>query len=110
MAQQPGQQQGQQQGQMSGQGMQMGDRDVLQVCLNETKHMAEAMNTYILEATNEQLRRDYMNVLGDLYNQQKQVFDLMQQKGFYQVKNANPQDVAQAQSKFSSQGQQQTMS
>lgn len=100
---QTGQQQGQQQGQMSGQGMQFSDRDILQVCLNESKHLAASMNTYILEANNEQLRRDYMNVLGDVYSQQKQVYDLMQQKGYYQVKNANPQDIAQAQSKFTSQ-------
>lgn len=94
-----------QQGQMNGQGMQFTDRDILQVCLNETKHMAGSMNTFILEANSEQLRRDYMNVLGDIYTQQKQVYDLMQQKGYYQPKNANPQDIAQAQSKFSSQGQ-----
>ena len=92
-----------QQGQMNGQGMQFTDRDILQLCLNESKHLATSMNTYILEANNEQLRRDYMNVLGDTYSQQKQVYDLMQQKGYYQVKNANPQDIAQAQSKFSSQ-------
>lgn len=98
-------QQGQQgqQGQMNGQGMQFTDRDILQVCLNQAKHMAGAMNTFILEANSEQLRRDYMNVLGDVYSQQKQVFDLMQQKGYYQTKNANPQDIAQAQSKFNSQ-------
>lgn len=96
-----------QQGQMNGQGTQFSDRDILQVCLNEAKHMASSMNTYILEANNEQLRRDYMNVLGDIYSQQKQVYDLMQQKGYYQVKNANPQDIAQAQSKFSQQSQNQ---
>lgn len=101
---QQGQQQAQQ-GQMTGQGMQFSDRDILQVCINETKHMAASLNTYILEANSDQLRRDYMNVLGDVYSQQKQVFDLMQQKGYYQVKDANPQDIAQAQSKFSSQNQ-----
>lgn len=107
MAQQGQQNQSGQQGQMSGQGMQFSDRDVLQVCLNESKHMAEALNTYILEASNEQLRRDYMTVLGDIYTQQQQLFNLMQQKGYYQVQNANPQDLAQAQSKFSAQAQQQ---
>ena len=99
-----------QQGQMNGQGSQFTDRDILQVCLNEAKHMATSMNTYILEANSEQLRRDYMNVLGDLYSQQKQIYDLMQQKGYYQVKNANPQDIAQAQNKFSSQQGQNQMS
>jgi len=100
------QQQGRQQGQMTGQGMQFTDRDVLQVCLNEAKHLAHSINTYILEANNEQLRRDYMTVLGDIYSQQKQVYDIMQQKGYYSVKNASPQDINQAQNKFNAQGQQ----
>lgn len=88
---------------INGQGMQYTDRDILQVCLNETKHTAESLNTYILEACSDQLRRDYMTVLGDLYSQQKQMFDVMQQKGYYDVKNANAQDISQAASKFSSQ-------
>ncbi len=105
MASQQNQQNQQAQGQqgLSGQGMQFNDRDALQLALNETKHMAESLNTYILESTNDQLRRDYMTVLGDVYSQQKQLFDMMQQKGYYNVKNANPQDISQAQSKFSSQ-------
>lgn len=91
----------------AGQGSNLSERDVLQVVLNETKHMSEALNTYIMEATDEKLRRDYMTVLGDLYSQQKQVFDLMQQQGYYNVKNANPQDITQAKNKFSGQGMQQ---
>lgn len=101
-------QQGQQMGsQPAGQGMQQfGDREILQVCLNECKHKASSLNIYIQEATSEQLRRDYMTVLGDVYSQEQQLFDLMQQKGYYDVKNANAQDISQAKSKFSGQGQQ----
>lgn len=100
-----GQQAGQtaQAGQFSGQGMQLSDKDILQVVLNETKHTASSLNTYISETNTDQLRQDYMNVLGDMYNQQKQVFDLMQTKGYYNVKTANPQDISQARSKFSGQ-------
>jgi spore coat protein CotF len=92
--------------QMTGQGQQIADRDILQVCLNESKHLASALNTYIQEASNEQLRRDYMTVLGDIYSQQKQLFDYMQQKGYYNVRNASPQDISQVQNKFSGQMQQ----
>lgn len=106
--QQQGQQQNQQAGQaqMSGQGMQISDKDLLQVCLNETKHMASSLNIYIQEATNDQLRRDYMTVLGDLYSQEKQIFDYMQQQGYYNVKNASPQDISQAKNQFSQNQQQ----
>lgn len=93
-------QQKHQQMQMSGMGSQFNDQDILQLALNESKHTAEAINTYILEAANEQLRKDYMNVLGDVYNQQKQIFDVMQQKGFYTVENATAQQVTKAQNKL----------
>jgi len=97
--------QGQQMNQstQSGQGSQFSEKDILQLALNETKHTAEALNSFILEASNEQLRRDYMTVLGDVYNQQKEVFELMQQKGFYNVEAATSQQMTQAQSKFSGQ-------
>ena len=86
---------------LQGKGMQINDRDLLQVCLNESKHMAASLNIFIQEATNDQLRRDYMTVLGDIYSQEKQLFDYMQQQGYYNVKNASPQDISQAKSKFS---------
>ena len=105
--QQPPQQQGQQGGQPmpSGQGTQFADKDILQQALNGSKHTAETLNTFILEASNEQLRRDYMTVLGDVYNQQKQVFDLMEQKGLYTVQDATPEQMTQAQNKFNVQMQ-----
>ena len=99
MAQQP------QQPPKQGQGSQFADKDILQLTLNETKHTAASLNTIILEASNDQLRRDYMTVLGDVYNQQKQVYDLMEQKGFYTVQDATPEQMTQAQNKFSGQMQ-----
>lgn len=95
-----------QQNQLRGQGQQTTDRDLLQVCLNETKHLASSLNLYIQEAVNPQLRRDYLTILGEVYNHEHQLFDYMQQKGFYSVKNATPQDISQAQNRFSSQSQQ----
>lgn len=102
--QQQNQQSNQQQG-LSGQGNQFADRDILQLVLNESKHTAESINSYILEAADEQLRRDYMSVLGDVYSQQKQIFDVMQQKGYYNVESASAQQMAKAQNKFSGQMQ-----
>jgi spore coat protein CotF len=88
-----------------GRGLLFTDNDALQIALNESKHMAQSVNTFILEATNDQLRRDYMTVLGDIYSQQKEIVDLMQQKGYYSIKTADPQAIAQAQNKFSGQWQ-----
>jgi len=100
---QMGQQQTTQSG-MSGQGVSLSERELLQIALNETKLTAASVNTFALESSSDTLRRDYLTILGDVHNGEKQIFDLMQQKGYYNVKNANPQDIAQVQSKFS-QGQ-----
>jgi spore coat protein CotF len=76
------------------------DGDILQNLLNDAKYMAGTLNQYILEASNEDLRRDYMTVLGEVYAQQKQVYDIMEQKGFYNPKRAQKQDVTQVENKF----------
>lgn len=89
---------------MSGQGVSLSERELLQLALNETKLTAAAINTFALESSSDTLRRDYLTILGDVHNEQKQIYDMMQQKGYYNVKNASPQDIAQVQSKFS-QGQ-----
>jgi spore coat protein CotF len=106
MQNQQGQQQGQQQSQQQGQQGSLQDRDVMQNLLNESKIMANSINQYTLEATNEELRRDYMTVLGEVFAQQKQVYDMMQQKGYYNPTPAQQQDISQVQSKFQGQGQQ----
>lgn len=103
---QMGQQSGQtKQASMSGQSASLSDQDLLQLALNETKHTATAVNAFALEAASETLRRDYLTILGDVHSREKQIFDLMQQKGYYNIKNATPQDISQAQSKFSNQAQ-----
>ncbi len=96
-------QQNQMSSQQSGQQSQLSERDILQVALNESKYLAASLNTYILEASTAQLRRDYISVLGDVYSQQEQLFSLMQQKGYYNIENANSQQVSKVQSKFSNQ-------
>lgn len=88
---------------MNGQADQFSEQNVLQMALNDTKLMAASVNNYILEASDEQLRRDYMTVLGDVYSQQKQIFDIMEQKGYYQMKQATPQEINEAKQQFISQ-------
>ena len=100
---QMGQQQTMQSG-MTGQGASLSEKELLQLALNEAKLTAAAVNTFALESSSETLRRDYLTILGDVHNEEKQIFDLMQQKGYYNVKNASPQDISQVQAKFS-QGQ-----
>lgn len=85
---------------MNGQANQFSEQNVLQMALNDTKLMAASVNSYILEASDDQLRRDYMTVLGDIYSQQKQIFDIMEQKGYYKTKEATPQEISEAKQEF----------
>ena len=92
------------QGSMSGQGVQVTEESLMNLVLNETKLMAGSINTYILEASDDTLRRDYMTVLGDIYSQQKQLFDCMEQKGYYQLSDATAEEVAGIRAKFQNTG------
>lgn len=92
-----------QSGQMNGKADSFSEQNILQIALDETKLMASSLNSYILEAADDQLRRDYMTVLGDVYCQQKQIFDIMEQKGYYQLQDASPAAISQAKNKFMSQ-------
>ncbi len=89
-------------GQMNGQVNQFSEQNVLQVALNDSKLMAASLNNYILESSDDQLRRDYMTVLGDVYGQQKQIFDIMEQKGYYQTQAASPQAINKVKQNFTS--------
>lgn len=85
---------------MNGQGNSFNEQNILQTALNDTKLMAASINGYILEAADDNLRRDYMTALGDVYNQQKQIFDIMSQKGYYAVSKAQPQEIMQAKEEY----------
>lgn len=87
-------------GAMCGKGVEMTEEDLLNLALNETKLMAGSLNTYILEAVNESMRRDYMTILGDVYSQQKQLFDHMEQKGYYRLADATASDIETTKAKF----------
>ena len=102
MVQQNNSTQQQNSAQMNGQAAQFSEQNMLQMALNDSKLMAGSLNNYILESSDEQLRRDYMTVLGDVYGQQKQIFDIMEQKGYYQTQAASPQAINKVKQSFTS--------
>ncbi len=78
----------------------MTDQDIANTILNDYKLMCSSINTYITEAQNEKLRNDYIKVLQDMYSCQKQMFDTMSKKGWYQVQNADMSEIARAQQQY----------
>jgi len=82
--------------------MNITDREIANVLLNEHKLCASSLTNLILESSNQNLRNDAINLLNRTFQHQKQIFDIMAQKGWYQVQNANPQEISKAQQDVSS--------
>ena len=77
------------------------DKDIMNAVLNEHKLCASGLTTLVLEGACQELRNDVSGVLNRVFSQQKQVFDLMNNKGWYPVKNASQQEATMAQQQLS---------
>jgi len=74
-----------------------GDKEIVTVLLDEHKLSASSLTNLVLESTNQPLRNDVTSILTKTFQHQKQIFDLMNQKGWYQTQNASQQDISKAQ-------------
>ncbi|HHY22739.1 MAG TPA: spore coat protein [Clostridiaceae bacterium] len=73
------------------------DKEIVNVLLNQHKLSASSLTTLVLESANQNLRNDATNILNKTFKHQKQIFDIMTQKGWYQVQSASQQQISQAQ-------------
>jgi spore coat protein F len=76
------------------------DKEITNVLLDNHKLSATSLTNLILESSNQQLRNDASSILDKTFQHQKQIFDVMSQKGFYQVQQATAQDVSKVQQQF----------
>lgn len=79
----------------------IGDKEIMQTLLNDHKLCASSTTNLILESSNQTLRNDAAGILNRTFQHQKNIFDLMTQKGWYSVQQANPQDVNTAKQEVS---------
>lgn len=82
------------------------DRCMMGDLLDTTKHITGMYGTNVCEGSNDTLRQVLQFNLDEAANDQFQIFQQMQQRGWYQTKQAQQQDVQQAKQKFSQQMQQ----
>ncbi|MGE5472729.1 MAG: spore coat protein [Ignavibacteriales bacterium] len=75
----------------------LSDKEIASEILGNHKLSATSLTNLILESSNNQLRTECMDVLKKTLENQKQIFDVMSQKGWYKVTNANQQELTQAQ-------------
>lgn len=78
------------------------DRDILYDCLTTTKQLADFLSTFMAEAGNEVI----LSTVEDLYltirDEQRNIFDLMSQKGWYSVETETPEKISEAFQQFQS--------
>ena len=77
------------------------DQDIAQCLLKDEKFTCDMINSSILEAQSETLRQDWFSCLQNSYRMQKQIFDTMNQKGWYSPSKADMQQINQVQNQFS---------
>lgn len=77
------------------------EKDRLTDSLIMEKYIANGYNCAVIEAANPQLKETFINILRDEYLIQHDIFNEMSNRGWYQVKAANMNDLNQNLSKWS---------
>lgn len=78
-----------------------GDKELTMVLLNEHKLCASSLTNLVLESSNQTLRNDASGLLNRTFQHQKNIFDLMTQKGWYTTQTASQQDINNAKQEVS---------
>ena len=78
-----------------------GDKEITTVLLNEHKLSASSLTNLILESSCQSLRNDAAGLLNRTFQHQKNIFDLMAQKGWYTTQTASQQEISNAKQEVS---------
>ena len=74
------------------------DRAVLWDCLKDQKYIAGNYINMATETSNTQLLQDTIKICQDAIRANYDIFHFMNQRGWYPVQVANPQDITQVKS------------
>lgn len=77
------------------------EKELLDDLLLSEKQVASAYNTGITESTCSDLRKTLNKCLTNAQNCQYDIFNVMKQRGWYQIKEADSKDVETAKKKYS---------
>ena len=84
----------------------LGEKEIASAILSSHKLGASALNNLILESVDPNLRQDVTQILYHTYQHQKQIWDFMSNKGYYQVEAAPQQELAKAKQQLQQSGMQ----
>jgi len=77
------------------------DKEMLTDTLASQKMIENTYNLFASECANQQIRDEFMNILRDEHDISYNVFQEMSQRGWYQTKVADANEVTQAKNKYS---------
>ncbi len=81
----------------------MQDQEIITDLILTEKKMSTNYNQFASECVNDQLRDTFVNLLTKGHKTQAELFKTAQQKGWYQVEQAEQQKISQASQKFTNQ-------
>ncbi len=82
------------------------DMEWMGILLNEHKLAASMLTSGVIESANPQVRQHFSNLLNQTLDHQKQIFDVMNQKGWYKVAPAPQEELTRIQQSFTTMQQQ----
>ena len=81
----------------------MQDKEIMNDALSSEKSMTELYNMYANECASNRVRSTMMTILTESHQMQAEVFNDMQQRGWYQTTPAEQQKIQSAKQKYSAQ-------
>jgi len=74
----------------------LNEQDMMTDALNTEKQSITSYGTYLAEATCQQLRQELNQIITENQQVQYEIYDHMKQRGWYQAKNAEMNELQQA--------------
>ena len=88
-------------GNQSGSNLQ--ERDLMNDVLSSQKFITDTYNTFTNECATPNVRDGFMSILNEEHQIQAELFDMVKQRGWYQIPAADQQKIDQTKQQFESQ-------
>ncbi|OLN31585.1 spore coat protein [Desulfosporosinus metallidurans] len=78
----------------------LSEQEILTDLLTSEKHCTSTVNTFITESTCANLRQNLKDILTEEHSIHENIYNIMNQKGWYPTSDAQAQEVQKAKDKF----------
>jgi spore coat protein CotF len=78
----------------------MNERDFTNDLLSTEKYMTDSYSTFLNEASHQALYQDVLHIFTETQNEQRQLYNIMFQKGWYKLEPAEQQKLQQKYQQF----------